>query len=177
VRYVLIRNLRLLPLGIALRSSPLMGAPEPTSDFATLSKRAARRLIQRAFVLAGRDRVVRQHIREANLSTRWVLEDWDLEWTLILDRGKLDFERRPAKRADLVLTWSSASAFFREVQNATRSRGGLAASAGQDGQAPTTKLNGDIRFVKILEPVYFSFCAALREVLANPVDENGDPLV
>ncbi len=153
-----------------------MEAPEPASDFPTFSKRAARRVIQRAFVLAGRDRVVRQHIREARLTTRWVLEDWNLEWTLILDRGKLDFERRPARRADLVITWTSASAFFREVQSATRSRGGFGVSAGQYGEA-TAKLNGDARSVKILEPVYFSFCAALREVLANPVDENGDPLV
>ncbi len=102
-----------------------MQTPDPASDSPTLSKRAARRLIQRAFVLAGRDRIVRQHIREARLTTRWILEDWKLTWTLILDRGKLDFDRRPIKKVHLILTWASASAFFKEVQNATRSRGWL----------------------------------------------------
>jgi hypothetical protein len=154
-----------------------MQTPDPTSDSPTLSKRAARRLIQRAFVLAARDRIVRQHIREARLTTRWVLEDWKLVWTLILDRGKLDFDRRPAKNADLVLTWTSASAFFKEVQNATRSRGWLGVGAGQRGEEPEAKLNGDVQLAKVLEPVYFAFCAALRELLTNPVDGNGDPLV
>jgi len=152
-----------------------MQTTDPTSDSPTLSKRAARRLIQRAFVLAGRDRIVRQHIREARLTTSWVLEDWKLAWTLILDRGKLDFDRRPIKNADLILIWTSASAFFQEVQNATRSRGWL--GAGQRGEAPEAKLNGDVQLAKVLEPVYFAFCAALRELLINPVDENGDPLV
>jgi hypothetical protein len=154
-----------------------MELPEPTLDSPTLSKRAARRVIQRAFVLAGRDRVVRQHIREAQLTTRWVLEDWNLEWTLTIDRGKLDFERRPAKHADLVLTWPSAADFFREVQTASRSRGGLAISPDQQGEGSVVILSSDVRLVKMLEPVYFAFCATLREVLTNPVDENGDPLV
>src|SRR5438128_9637996 len=49
-----------------------------------LSKRAARRLIQRALVLTGRDRHVREHIREARLTMLWVLEDWGFAWTVHL---------------------------------------------------------------------------------------------
>jgi hypothetical protein len=154
-----------------------MEAPQSTPDSLNLSRRAARRIIQRAFVLAGRDRIVRQHIREARLTTRWVLEDWNVEWTLIIDRGKLGFERRPAKRADLVLTWPSATDFFREVEIASRSRGGLVTGPDQHGKGSVVISSGDVRLVKVLEPVYFAFCAAVRGVLANPVDEKGDPLV
>jgi len=144
---------------------------------ADLSKRAARRLIQRAFVLAGRDRVVHQHIREAHLTTLWILEDWNLEWTLVLNRGKVAFERRPAKNPDLILTWDSASAFFSHVEGATRARGWPSGTASETDAQSTFRLTGDSSLRKILEPVYYAFCAALRDVLANPVDENGDPLV
>jgi hypothetical protein len=154
-----------------------MESPEPTTNHSTLSKRAARRVIQRAFVLAGRDRVVRQHIREAHLTSRWVLEDWNLEWTLTIDRCKLTFERRPAKNADVVLTWTSASAFFEDVQHATRSQSWLGDTAGRQGDSHAARFNGSVQLLKFVEPVYFAFGAALREVLANPVDENGDPLV
>ena len=63
----------------------------------SISKRAARRLIQQAIVLTGRDLSVRQHIREVQLATLWVLEDWNFEWTVNLDRGKVRFDRRPAR--------------------------------------------------------------------------------
>jgi hypothetical protein len=76
------------------------------------SKRAARRILQRAFVLTGRDKQFRQHIREARVTTLWVLEDWDLVWSVMLDRGKIEFERRPAKRPDLTFRWPTAQEFF-----------------------------------------------------------------
>src|SRR6266481_4257192 len=104
---------------MAMNSStgPVEGDPQSQSilDFTSLSRRAARRIFQRAFVLAGRDRNVRQHIREAHCKILWVIEDWDFAWTVILDRGRVDFDRRPTKRPDLTLTWSTAEEFFHQV--------------------------------------------------------------
>ena len=86
------------------------------------SKRAARRILQRAFVLTGRDKQLRQHIREARLTTLWILEDWDLVWTVIIDRGKIEFERRPAKHPHLTLSWKTANEFFSDASLSSRSR-------------------------------------------------------
>jgi hypothetical protein len=135
----------------------------PITDCSQLSKRAARRLIQRALVLAGRERTLRQHIREAELVTLWVLEDWELEWTLTLDHGKLDFERRASKHPDATFAWSATADFFRQVE-----RGNL---------EPTVTYAGPAVPHRALEPLFHAFCAALRAVLQNPVDGNGDPLV
>ena len=129
-----------------------------------LSKRAGRRLIQRAFVLAGRNRGLRQHLRHEDLTTLWVIEDWDFRWTVNLHRGALEFERRPAKRPDLTVTWHTADAFFQCIE-----RSALAAGAFEASGPPGLQ--------RTWEPVYRAFSAALREVLQNPVDENGDPLV
>ena len=48
--------------------------------------------------MAGRDRVVRQHIREARVTTLWALEDWRFEWTVALERGKVLFGEEFAKQ-------------------------------------------------------------------------------
>ncbi len=133
---------------------------EAVTDPTALSKRAARRLIQRAFVLAGRDRNVRQHIREAHCRLLWVIEDWDLAWTVSLYRGKMEFDRRPTKRPDLTLTWPTAEEFFKQVAVGTRK-----------DDAP--EHSGEASHWKFGQPVYSSFCAAMREVLRDPVDENG----
>ena len=130
------------------------------SDPSTLSKRAARRLIQRAFVLTGRERNVRQHIREARGAILWVIEDWDLAWTIFFDKGKLEFDRRPAKRPDLTLTWHTADEFFRQVESRARK---------DDGPERA----GNESLWKFAQPVYSGFCASLREVLQNPVDQDG----
>jgi len=140
-----------------------MTEPGPITDCSTLSKRAARRLIQRALVLAGRERTLRQHIREAELVTLWALEDWELEWTLTLDHGKLDFERRASKRPDATFAWSAAADFFLQV--------------GSGNLEPITTYSGPALPRRTLEPLFHAFCAALRAVLQNPVDGNGDPLV
>jgi len=139
----------------------------PITDCSMLSKRAARRLIQRALVLAGRERTLRQHIRQAEAVTMWSLEDWELEWTLTLDHGKLDFERRVSKHPDMTLVWSSAEGFFRQVVTGKLdpSVTSLVTDAGQALSRRT------------LELLFQTFSAALRAVLANPVDGNGDPLV
>ena len=133
---------------------------QSVADPTSLSKRAARRVIQRAFVLAGRDRNVRQHIREAHCLMLWVIEDWDLEWTVGLDRGRMEFDRRPTKRPDLTLTWPTAEEFFKQVAVGTRK-----------DDAP--KHVGDASLWKFAQPVYSAFCSALREVIRDPVDEKG----
>ena len=133
------------------------------SDPSTLSKRAARRLIQRAFVLAGRDRNVRQHIREARGAVLWVIEDWDLAWTIFFEKGKLEFDRRPTKRPDLTLTWQTAEEFFSQLENTAR----------RDDRPARA---GNAQLWKFGQPVYTAFLAALREVLLDPVDEDGTRL-
>jgi hypothetical protein len=133
---------------------------EAVVDPTSLSRRAARRLFQRAFVLAGRDRNVRQHIREARCAILWVIEDWDFSWTIYLDKGKMEFDRRPTKKPDLTLTWPTGEEFFKQVEKGTR----------KDG-APARE--GDAALWKFVQPVYSGYCAALRGVLLDPVDENG----
>jgi len=129
-----------------------------------LSKRAARRIIQRAWVLAGRDRRVREHIRSAGFSSLWILEDWNFTWTVVFDRGRLEFDRRPTKRPDLTFTWQSAADFFAEIETGIRAAQGFQAE-------------GDLALQRVCEPVYRSFSKTLQTLLGQPVDENGVPLV
>jgi hypothetical protein len=128
------------------------------------SKRAARRMIQRAFVLAGRERTVRQHIREARLTTLWSIEDWQLSWTVVLDRGNISVERRPAKHPDLFLSWPTSEEFLRQVE----------VGAVAENRIERT---GDLSAWRTLQPVLKTFFVCLRDVLCDPVDENGDPLL
>jgi hypothetical protein len=121
-------------------------------------------MIQRAFVLAGRDRNVRQHTRSASIATLWVLEDWEFDWTVILDRGRVRVERRPVKRPDLTLSWQSAADFFQLIE------------AGGDAEADI-KREGDSAAWAMARPLLHAFCASLRQVVADPVDENGVSLL
>ena len=136
----------------------------PTQDPATsLSKRAARRIIQRAFVLMGRDKTVRRHIRESELTTLWRVEDWDLEWTVFFHRGRFEVERRPAKRPDVTLTWATAEAFFQQADRAD--------ATWQVQMFPEQERH---RFFDILLRGFFAW---LRRVLLNPVDDVGESLL
>ena len=130
----------------------------------SISKRAARRLIQQAFVLTGRDRTVRQHIREARVATLWMFEDWNFEWTVMIDRGKLRFDRRPARAPDMTLTWPTAADFFATIEEGRSPDGSLA-------------MEGNLEFRSYVEPVYRSFCRSLQHVIQYPVDDAGDPLM
>ncbi|PYV16277.1 MAG: hypothetical protein DMG21_12240 [Acidobacteria bacterium] len=141
-----------------METQPLASASPP------FSKRAARRMIQRAFVLAGRERNVRQHIRETRLTTLWRIEDWELSWTVFLDRGRIALERRPAKHPELTLTWPTAEEFFLQVE------AGPAA-------LEQVEREGDISDWRTVQIVLKTFFDCLREVLRDPVDENGDPLI
>lgn len=145
-------------------TSPGVVDAEQTLLPSQLSKRAARRIIQRAFVLAGRNRDVRQHIREARVTSLWVIEDWHLTWTLLIDRGRLKFDRRPTKKPDLTFTWRSAADFFKESEAGVRAVG-------------TSAITGNLALCGFTGPVCAAFWASMRKLLRNPVDESGDRLV
>lgn len=138
-------------------------APEFESSPGGLSKRAAQRLIQRAIVLAGRSRHVKQQIREADLTSVWSIEDWNLEWAVTIRRGKLDFERRLPRQPDILVRWATAETFFAEAENVK-----AAASERYEGPPQTRRL---------WDVLYQAFRAALGDLLQNPVDEDGTRLV
>lgn len=141
-----------------------MDPSENPPAFPALSKRAARRGIQRAFVVVGRDRRIRQHLREAELTTLWVLEDWGLEWTVVLDHGRLDFHRGRVGKPNLTFTWRTAEAFFSQIETGRPVEGAF-------------ELVGDSAWKKLCAPVYEAFCDSLRGVLHNPIDEDGERLL
>jgi len=145
-------------------TSHSVGEAEPTLVASRLSKRAARRIIQRAFVLAGRERSVRQHIRLAEVTSLWIIEDWHLAWTLLVHRGRVEFDRRPARKPDLTLIWRTAEDFF---------QGSEGGEHGQD----RFEVTGNLALRRFTEPVCQAFWVSLRRLLRNPVDGSGDPLV
>jgi hypothetical protein len=121
-------------------------------------------VIQRAFVLAGRDKHVRQHLREVKLNTRWRVEDWDLEWTVLYDHGRLEFHRGHVGRPQVSYTWATAAGFLEQIET---------------GGAPKEGFEslGDPIWRRAVDPVFNAFAAALRAVLANPVDDDGVRLI
>ncbi len=129
-----------------------------------LSKRAARRIIQRAIVLAARDRAVRGHLKTARMATRWEIADWNLGWTVNLDRGRADFDRRAAKHPDVVFTWPTAAAFFERAANPR-------AAEFQPAIA------GDQRMAALAGYFVQAFLKCLAGLLLNPVDEKGMSLL
>jgi len=137
----------------------------PLQDPATsLSKRAARRIIQRTFVLMGKDKVLRQQIRESEITTVWIIEDWELEWTVLLHRGKFEFERRQSKHPDVTIAWPTAEEFFHQVDR----------SGDANVQAQILPDQEHRRFFETLLRGFFSY---LRRVLTNPVDALGESLL
>ena len=130
----------------------------------SLSKRAARRIIQRAFVLMGKDKVLRQQIRESQITTLWIVEDWDLEWTVFLHRGKFELERRPAKHPAVTLSWPTAEEFFQQADRSGEAKVQAKIFPAQDRR-------------RFFETLLRGFFACLRHVLANPVDDFGESLL
>lgn len=145
-------------------SIPHEAAPDPETMEKSLSKRAARRMIQRTFVLVHRDRQAHQHLREARLATQWAIEDWDLEWSVILDRGRLEVDRRAAKKPDLVFRWRSAAEFFRHVESGKPPEEGFS-------------MEGAREVRKFSDPLLKSFIKWLYHVCKNPVDDLGESLL
>ena len=121
-------------------------------------------MIQRAFVLMGRDKFLRQHIRESQMSTLWRVEDWDMEWTVFLHRGRYEVERRPAKHPDVTLTWPTAQEFFQQVDNCGDSSIQVQIVPAQE-------------YRRFFDTLLRGFFACLRRVLANPVDDVGESLL
>jgi hypothetical protein len=107
---------------------------------------------------------LRQHIREARLTTLWILEDWDLVWTVTIDRGKIEFERRPAKHPDLTLSWQTANEFF---------------SCAREGASPEIRLEsaGNLELRRVANNLLKCFFGYLGHVLRNPVDGAGESLL
>jgi hypothetical protein len=112
----------------------------------------------------GRDKVLRQQIRESEITTLWIVEDWELEWTVFLRRGRFEVERRPAKHPDVTLTWSTAEDFFGQVDR----------SGEADVHVQIFPPQEHRRFFQTLLRGFF---ACLRHVLANPVDDMGESLL
>jgi hypothetical protein len=134
--------------------------PESAPAPADLSKRAARRLVQRAFVLLGRNKNVRQHIREVYVKMMWVLEDEGFEWAVLVDRGKIQFDRRPVKNPDITLTWPRGEAFFESARS------------GRD-QPDDFTIEGPQELRRLTELIWRAFREELGNVLRYPVDEDG----
>jgi hypothetical protein len=138
--------------------------PELQDPASSLSKRATRRIIQRTFVLMGKDKVLRQLIRESRLTTVWAIEDWDFEWSVYINRGKFEFERRQSKHPDVTLTWPTAELFFAQVDHFRD------ASLSAQITPPQTKSH-------LLASLLRGFFTTLRQVLENPVDAVGQSLL
>ena len=130
----------------------------------SLSKRAARRIIQRAFVLMGRDKFLRHQIRECDLTTLWRVEDWQLEWTVFLHRGRFEVERRPAKHPEVTLSWPTAEVFFQQVDHTAETNTMVQMQSAQEHR-------------RLLETLLRGFFDCLRHVLSNPVDDVGESLL
>lgn len=141
-----------------------MTTDEPTENAATtstaLSKRGARRVIQRAFVLVGRERAIRQQIREVELNTQWAIEDWGLEWTVVFDHGRLEFHRGRVGKPLVNYHWETGEEFLGQVESGASSRDGL-------------QFVGDPVWRRVVDPVFKSFLTTLRAVIADPVDDDG----
>lgn len=135
-------------------------APAPED----LSKRAARRLIQRAFVLLGRNKQVRQHFREVRMKMLCVLTDADFEWAVLFDKGKVQFDRRPVKHPDITLTWARADAFFESARS------------GRD-QPDDYSMEGPPELRRLAEMLWRALREELGNVLRFPIDDDGVRLV
>ncbi len=130
----------------------------------SLSKRAARRIIQRTFVLMGKDKALRQLIRESEITTVWMIEDWELEWTVLLHRGKFEIERRQSKHPHATLCWPTAEGFFRQVD--------------RPGEAGVeVQIIPEQDHPRFFETLLRGFFSTLRNVLENPVDAVGQNLL
>lgn len=126
----------------------------------SLSKRGARRVIQRAVVLLGRDKAFRQKVRTVQMNSRWSVEDWDLEWTVIVAQGRMEFHRGRTGRAHTHLRWKTGEDFLKQVEL------GRTPGDGFELECPAAEK-------ALVESLLARFCATLKSVLADPVDDDG----
>jgi predicted lipid carrier protein YhbT len=92
------------------------------------------------------------------------VEDWDLVWTVTIDRGKIAFQRRPAKHPDLTISWQTANEFL---------------SCARESASPESRLElaGNIELRRVASNLLKSFLSHLGHVLRNPVDGAGESLL
>ena len=90
----------------------------------------------------------------------WVLADEELEWSVLVDRGRFEFDRRPVKKPDITLTWHEAKAFFESARS------------GRDGAEDFT-VEGPQGLRRIVELIWRAFRTALGNVLSFPFDDEG----
>jgi len=134
------------------------------AQFPALSKRAARRVIQRAFVLVGREKSIRQHLREASLNSLWRIEDWGFEWTVTLEHGKFEFHRGRTGRAQATYTWQRAEDFFKQMEMGASNPQSFCCEGSREVQ-------------RLLGPVFTAFTKSLSGVLQHPFDDDGERLL
>lgn len=126
----------------------------------SLSKRGARRVIQRAVVLIGRDKALRQKLRSVELTTRWLIEEWGLEWTVVVDQGHIEFHRGHVGKAQVNILWKTGDHFLGQLE---------AKSAPTEG----FELECEPGLRRVVDMVFQSFLGTLRKVLVDPVDDAG----
>jgi hypothetical protein len=92
------------------------------------------------------------------------VEDWDLVWTVTIDRGKIAFQRRPAKHPDLTIRWQTANEFL---------------SCARETASPESRLElaGNIELRRFANHLLKCFLGHLGHVLRNPVDGAGESLL
>lgn len=111
-------------------------------------------------MLVGRERAIRQHIREVELNTHWAIEDWGLEWTVVFDHGRLEFHRGHIGKPQVTYLWGAGDEFLAQVESGTAPRNAL-------------HMVADPIWRRVVDPVFKSFLTTFRTVLADPIDDDG----
>ena len=124
----------------------------------SLSKRGARRVIQRALVLIGRDKGFRQRTRGLTLNTQWTIEDWDLEWTALLAEGRLESHRGHTGRPQTSFRWKTGEDFMNHIAS---------------GESGGFELECRAVSRPLAEMILARFRTTLKAVLENPVGDDG----
>ena len=132
--------------------------------FPALSKRAARRVIQRALVLVGRNRAVRQSLRAVELNSLWIIEDSDLDWTVMIERGRPEFQRGRIGHPQVILQWRTEEDFFHHIESGAPREG-------------TYDFEGEANWRRVIDTIFKAFAKALRTVLIDPVGDDGERLL
>lgn len=135
-----------------------------TPRFDTLSKRGARRVIQRALVLVGRNRAVRQNLRAVELNSLWMIEDLDLDWTVLIERGRPEFHRGRVGHPQVILRWRMGEDFFHHIESGAPREGSYV-------------FEGEASWRRVIDTVFNAFAKALRTVLVDPVGDDGERLL
>jgi hypothetical protein len=108
----------------------------------------------------GRDKALRQRLKGVELTTRWMVEDWGLEWTVILDQGYLEFHRGHVGKAQVSFLWKTGEEFLGQIET------GLIPGDGFE-------LECEPALRRLIDLLLAGLCSTLKAVLADPVDDDG----